>query len=104
MENFKKKCVLFSQSSGKLEMERGMVKPMIRGEQQDSRWDGPLYIISSFFMSSFFLLFSCHLTVWFSLFRSQDMSGDRTELTLPASIEFRDNCKKSAEIIFLITL
>lgn len=25
------------QSSGKLEMERGMVKPMIRGEQQDSR-------------------------------------------------------------------
>ncbi|XP_016889153.1 afadin isoform X15 [Cynoglossus semilaevis] len=48
-----------SKSSGKLEMERGMVKPMIRGEQQDSR--------------------------------SQDMSGDRTELTLPASIEFRDN-------------
>ncbi|XP_075893933.1 afadin isoform X21 [Nelusetta ayraudi] len=26
-----------SKSSGKLEMERGMVKPMIRGEQQDSR-------------------------------------------------------------------
>ncbi|XP_050927707.1 afadin isoform X5 [Lates calcarifer] len=48
-----------SKSSGKLEMERGMVKPMIRGEQQDSR--------------------------------SQDVSADRTELTLPASIEFRDN-------------
>ncbi|XP_067427663.1 afadin isoform X11 [Thunnus thynnus] len=48
-----------SKSSGKLEMERGMVKPMIRGEQQDSR--------------------------------SQDISADRTELTLPASIEFRDN-------------
>lgn len=29
--------VLCVQSSGKLEMERGMVKPMIRGEQQDSR-------------------------------------------------------------------
>uniref|UniRef100_A0A671V2N2 Afadin, adherens junction formation factor n=1 Tax=Sparus aurata TaxID=8175 RepID=A0A671V2N2_SPAAU len=28
--------VLCVQSSGKLEMERGMVKPMIRGEQQDS--------------------------------------------------------------------
>lgn len=27
------------QSSGKLDMERGMVKPMIRGEQQDSRSD-----------------------------------------------------------------
>ncbi|XP_056219487.1 afadin isoform X16 [Seriola aureovittata] len=49
-----------SKSSGKLEMERGMVKPMIRGEQQDSS-------------------------------RSQDISADRTELTLPASIEFRDN-------------
>ncbi|XP_062267657.1 afadin isoform X8 [Platichthys flesus] len=48
-----------SKSSGKLEMERGMVKPMIRGEQQDSR--------------------------------SQDISADRTELTLPAGIEFRDN-------------
>ncbi|XP_061602702.1 afadin isoform X10 [Cololabis saira] len=48
-----------SKSSGKLEMERGMVKPMIRGEQQD--------------------------------IRSQDISADRTELTLPASIEFRDN-------------
>ncbi|XP_030578124.1 afadin isoform X3 [Archocentrus centrarchus] len=48
-----------SKSSGKLEMERGMVKPMIRGEQQDSR--------------------------------SQDVSADRAELTLPASIEFRDN-------------
>ncbi|XP_024865172.1 afadin isoform X2 [Kryptolebias marmoratus] len=48
-----------SKSSGKLEMERGMVKPMIRGEQQDSR--------------------------------SQDVSADRTELTLPAGIEFRDN-------------
>ncbi|XP_026197066.1 afadin isoform X7 [Anabas testudineus] len=48
-----------SKSSGKLEMERGMVKPMIRGEQQDTR--------------------------------SQDISADRTELTLPASIEFRDN-------------
>ncbi|XP_034383052.1 afadin isoform X9 [Cyclopterus lumpus] len=48
-----------SKSSGKLEMERGMVKPMIRGEQQDSR--------------------------------SQDISVDRTELTLPAGIEFRDN-------------
>ncbi|KAL7388706.1 hypothetical protein ABVT39_019231 [Epinephelus coioides] len=48
-----------SKSSGKLDMERGMVKPMIRGEQQDSR--------------------------------SQDISADRTELTLPAGIEFRDN-------------
>ncbi|XP_031612143.1 afadin isoform X13 [Oreochromis aureus] len=48
-----------SKSSGKLDMERGMVKPMIRGEQQDSR--------------------------------SLDVSADRTELTLPASIEFRDN-------------
>ncbi|XP_051265699.1 afadin isoform X11 [Dicentrarchus labrax] len=48
-----------SKSSGKLEMERGMVKPMIRGEQQDSR--------------------------------SQDISADRPELTLPAGIEFRDN-------------
>ncbi|XP_055728754.1 afadin-like isoform X13 [Salvelinus fontinalis] len=53
-----------SKSSGKLEMERssngserGMVKPMIRGEQQDSR--------------------------------SQDILSP--ELTLPASIEFRDN-------------
>lgn len=27
------------QSSGKLDMERGMVKPMIRGEQQDARSD-----------------------------------------------------------------
>ncbi|XP_047243807.1 afadin isoform X11 [Girardinichthys multiradiatus] len=49
-----------SKSSGKLEMERGMVKPMIRGEQQDSS-------------------------------RSQDPSADRTELTLPASIDFREN-------------
>ncbi|KAM9703839.1 LOW QUALITY PROTEIN: afadin [Menidia menidia] len=48
-----------SKSSGKLEMERGMVKPMIRGEQQDSR--------------------------------SQDAAVERSELTLPASIEFRDN-------------
>uniref|UniRef100_G3NU64 Afadin n=1 Tax=Gasterosteus aculeatus aculeatus TaxID=481459 RepID=G3NU64_GASAC len=40
-------------------MERGMVKPMIRGEQQDNR--------------------------------SQDASVDRTELILPAGIEFRDN-------------
>ncbi|XP_020352107.1 afadin isoform X22 [Oncorhynchus kisutch] len=53
-----------SKSSGKLEMERssngserGMVKPMIRGEQQDSR--------------------------------SQDSLSP--EVTLPASIEFRDN-------------
>ncbi|XP_068199339.1 afadin isoform X13 [Antennarius striatus] len=48
-----------SKSSGKLEMERGMVKPMIRGEQQDGR--------------------------------SQDISANRTELTLPAGIEFREN-------------
>ncbi|XP_012994043.2 afadin isoform X19 [Esox lucius] len=54
-----------SKSSGKLEMERsangserGMVKPMIRGEQQDGS-------------------------------RSQDSLSP--ELTLPASIEFRDN-------------
>ncbi|XP_029705880.1 afadin [Takifugu rubripes] len=47
-----------SKSSGKLEMERGMVKPMMRGEQQDSR--------------------------------SQD-GAEKAELTLPASIEFRDN-------------
>ncbi|KAM8832644.1 afadin isoform 10-T10 [Spinachia spinachia] len=46
-----------SKSSG--EMERGMVKPIIRGEQQDNR--------------------------------SQDTSVDRTELILPAGIEFRDN-------------
>ncbi|XP_037305701.2 afadin isoform X15 [Pungitius pungitius] len=46
-----------SKSSG--EMERGMVKPMMRGEQQDNR--------------------------------SQDTSVDRTELILPAGIEFRDN-------------
>uniref|UniRef100_H3DR09 Afadin, adherens junction formation factor n=1 Tax=Tetraodon nigroviridis TaxID=99883 RepID=H3DR09_TETNG len=51
-----------SKSSGKLDMERGMVKPMIRGEQQDSRSD----------------------------IRSQDVA-ERAELTLPASIEFRDN-------------
>ncbi|XP_028858000.1 afadin isoform X17 [Denticeps clupeoides] len=58
-----------SKSSGKLDMdrmgngsERGMVKPMIRGEQQDfSRQDG----------------------------RSLDGLGP--ELTLPASIEFREN-------------
>ncbi|XP_061667748.1 afadin isoform X2 [Syngnathoides biaculeatus] len=48
-----------SKSSGKLEMERGMVKPMIRSELQDSR--------------------------------TQDSSSDRPELTLPASIEFREN-------------
>ncbi|XP_054618771.1 afadin isoform X18 [Dunckerocampus dactyliophorus] len=48
-----------SKSSGKLEMERGMVKPMIRGELQDGR--------------------------------SQDVSAERSELTLPASIEFREN-------------
>ncbi|XP_055088422.1 afadin isoform X3 [Periophthalmus magnuspinnatus] len=48
-----------SKSSGKLDMERGMVKPMIRAEQQDGR--------------------------------SQDAQGDRPEMTLPASIEFRDN-------------
>ncbi|KAM9778377.1 afadin isoform 5-T5 [Syngnathus typhle] len=48
-----------SKSSGKLEMERGMVKPMIRGEPQDGR--------------------------------TQDGSGDRPDLTLPASIEFREN-------------
>uniref|UniRef100_A0A4W6EU06 Afadin, adherens junction formation factor n=1 Tax=Lates calcarifer TaxID=8187 RepID=A0A4W6EU06_LATCA len=45
------------QSSGKLEMERGMVKPMIRGEQQDSRSDTntppPL---SSPLLSLFYLL------------------------------------------------
>ncbi|XP_061785212.1 afadin isoform X13 [Nerophis lumbriciformis] len=48
-----------SKSSGKLEMERGMVKPMIRGELQDGR--------------------------------SHDVSAERSELTLPASIEFREN-------------
>ncbi|XP_019727060.1 afadin isoform X2 [Hippocampus comes] len=48
-----------SKSSGKLEMERGMVKPMIRGELQDGR--------------------------------TQDGSANRSELTLPASIEFREN-------------
>ncbi|XP_072299550.1 afadin isoform X13 [Eucyclogobius newberryi] len=48
-----------SKSSGKLDMERSMVKPMIRAEQQDGR--------------------------------SQDAPGDRAEMTLPASIEFRDN-------------
>lgn len=49
------------QSSGKLEMERGMVKPMIRGELQDGR--------------------------------TQDGSANRSELSLPASIEFRENCE-----------
>uniref|UniRef100_A0A8D0CXW4 Afadin n=1 Tax=Sander lucioperca TaxID=283035 RepID=A0A8D0CXW4_SANLU len=34
-----------SKSSGKLEMERGMVKPMIRGEQQDSRSDTHFLIL-----------------------------------------------------------
>uniref|UniRef100_A0AAV2K9G4 Afadin n=1 Tax=Knipowitschia caucasica TaxID=637954 RepID=A0AAV2K9G4_KNICA len=48
-----------SKSSGKLDMERGMVKPMIRAEQQDGR--------------------------------AQDAQGDRAEMTLPASIEFREN-------------
>lgn len=35
------------------------------------------------------------LMVWICLIRSQDISADRTELTLPASIEFRDNCECS---------
>jgi len=39
------------QSSGKLEMERGMVKPMIRGEQQDSRSD-PLHPLPPSALSS----------------------------------------------------
>uniref|UniRef100_A0A096M999 Afadin, adherens junction formation factor n=1 Tax=Poecilia formosa TaxID=48698 RepID=A0A096M999_POEFO len=56
---------MINQSSGKLEMERGMVKPMIRGEQQ------------------------CCPSL--CLNRSQDLSADRTELTLPASIDFREN-------------
>lgn len=42
----------------------------------------------SVFIHSFFL------NLWSSLLtRSQDVSADRTELTLPAGIEFRDNCK-----------
>ncbi|PWA27392.1 hypothetical protein CCH79_00000603 [Gambusia affinis] len=65
-----------SKSSGKLEMERGMVKPMIRGEQQDSS------LKSS---RGFLTLLSVRLN------RSQDLSADRTELTLPASIDFREN-------------
>lgn len=39
--------MLLVQSSGKLEMERGMVKPMIRGEQQDSRSDVHFFIVSA---------------------------------------------------------
>lgn len=97
------------QSSGKLEMERGMVKPMIRGEQQDSRSVTNLLFCSCFFSSVFFVLLVfillvfillsvlgvifLLLTVLFLSFRSQDISADRTELTLPAGIEFRDNCK-----------
>lgn len=66
------------QSSGKLEMERGMVKPMIRGEQQDSRSDKvpstpPLLSFASspsssglsLFSAQWFLLFS-----WYSFFSS----------------------------------
>lgn len=83
------------QSSGKLEMERGMVKPMMRGEQQDSRyalfpapplvplWSDPLGCVLRAFLH-------------FSLcFRSQD-GAEKAESTLPASIEFRDNCKCSS--------
>uniref|UniRef100_I3KFA3 Afadin, adherens junction formation factor n=1 Tax=Oreochromis niloticus TaxID=8128 RepID=I3KFA3_ORENI len=53
-----------SKSSGKLDMERGMVKPMIRGEQQDSRSD---------------------------MVSSNTLDSLDPHLTLPASIEFRDN-------------
>lgn len=42
-----------------------------------------LYLVSSFFF----------MVLLFAFIRSQDISADRTELTLPASIEFRDNCK-----------
>lgn len=106
-------CVVCVQSSGKLEMERGMVKPMIRGEQQDSRSDthpsplspsscplprppslSPLRSSgSSFSVFSLYLVLSSHLMVLFCLLRSQDISADRSELTLPAGIEFRDNCE-----------
>lgn len=47
--------MLLVQSSGKLEMERGMVKPMIRGEQQDSR-SGVLCLCSLRVNASFGLL------------------------------------------------
>lgn len=42
------------QSSGKLEMERGMVKPMIRGEQQDSRSDADTPASSIFLLPAAF--------------------------------------------------
>lgn len=82
------------QSSGKLEMERGMVKPMIRGEQQDSRSDPrhpPLPTSSVFIQHPSGLV--PLLTALFRPNRSQDSSADRAELTLPAGIEFRDNCE-----------
>lgn len=45
------------------------------------------------FIFTLYLVLSSFLMVLFCLIRSQDISADRTELTLPASIEFRDNCK-----------
>uniref|UniRef100_A0A3B4ZAR1 Afadin n=1 Tax=Stegastes partitus TaxID=144197 RepID=A0A3B4ZAR1_9TELE len=54
-------------SSGKLEMERGMVKPMIRGEQQDSRSDTQLSPLHHLLSSSDSYLFLSHSTVHFKL-------------------------------------
>lgn len=96
--------VLCVQSSGKLEMERGMVKPMIRGEQQDSRSDthsSPLSVLLFYVLHLYPLCGplarpspqSSLLMVSFCPIRSQDISADRAELTLPAGIEFRDNCE-----------
>lgn len=91
--------VLCVQSSGKLEMERGMVKPMIRGEQQDSRSDtlsSPLSVLHLYPLCGPLARpppQSSLLMVLFCPIRSQDISADRAELTLPAGIEFRDNCE-----------
>ncbi len=54
------------QSSGKLEMERGMVKPMIRGEQQDSRSDTHSSPLSPLFLPSS-SIFIVSLVLWLVL-------------------------------------
>lgn len=81
--------VLCVQSSGKLEMERGMVKPMIRGEQQDSRSHTLLLFLPSSSLSAIFILsapqtdpplvyISCYLPFsWFYFL----LSGLRTFLS-----------------------
>lgn len=77
------------QSSGKLEMERGMVKPMVRGEQQDGRYAPSAASSCPWALSP---QAPPLLTASLSFIRSQD-GADKAELTLPASIEFRDNCE-----------